>query len=442
MTRWWKVATVLLVAGATASGMEWLGRGDGPVAQAAAQGKSRQAGDVPTRVLVPGTLHRVILARGPAEPADAVRIYCRIEGSAKILRVLADGTTVKKGDVVCILDSSALRDRLPRQATAIKDAEAAYQRARLAREDAEKALKHHKQSLAKAEPEVLEKDARDGTTRELESEVKLTRSSELAAQATCSLEKMKENKLKSEIELSTITAPRDGTIVHANDWSRVFGNNKSQIEPGATVRERQIIAFLYDRTGPMQINAKVPESEVAGVAPRMPVRVNVDAFPHVTMPGVVIQVAPLPDPANIFDPEIKVYTTHVRIAKPAVRILPGMTAQAQIDAGNLENVLSVPRGAVVHYQERDHVALKAADGRVEWRTVVLGATDGTDVEAREGLKAGEKVILDPRPLLTEDQRAILKAEREATAKKDAERQAMFGKAAELRKARNKAPAKQ
>ena len=42
MTQWWKVATVLVVAGATASGVEWMGPGIGPGAQVPAA-KSDQA---------------------------------------------------------------------------------------------------------------------------------------------------------------------------------------------------------------------------------------------------------------------------------------------------------------------------------------------------------------------------------------------------------------
>ena len=58
MTQWWKVATVLLVAGATASGVEWLDQGErqGTQAPAAKQDKDVRAGDAPTREVKPGRL--------------------------------------------------------------------------------------------------------------------------------------------------------------------------------------------------------------------------------------------------------------------------------------------------------------------------------------------------------------------------------------------------
>ena len=76
----------------------------------------------------------------------------------------------------------------------------------------------------------------------------------------------------------------------------------------------------------------------------------------------------------------------------------------------------MPAGAVVHYGDKDHVAVKTPDGRVEWRDVVLGLSDGSNREVKEGLRCRRQVILDPSPFLNDDQRAELKAEREAAAR--------------------------
>ena len=69
MTQWWKVATVLLVAGATASGVELLGTAGGAGAQAPAakQDKGDRVGDAPTREVTPGKLKHIVSARGTVE---------------------------------------------------------------------------------------------------------------------------------------------------------------------------------------------------------------------------------------------------------------------------------------------------------------------------------------------------------------------------------------
>ncbi len=179
----------------------------------------------------------------------------------------------------------------------------------------------------------------------------------------------------------------------------------------------------------MQINAKVDESDINHVEQRMAVRVKVDAFPDMTMPGVVREVAPLPDPSGLFLGERKVYTTRIRIGQRPDGLRPGLTASAEIVAGELDDVLSVPAGAVIYYRGEDHVAVKMPDGRVEWRVVVLGASDGSNYEVKEGLRSGEKVILEPLPFLSEEQQSTIKSEKEAEVREAAARREAALKAA-------------
>ena len=185
-------------------------------------------------------------------------------------------------------------------------------------EEAEKALERERRSLAQAEAkrDVLENVTRDKTVKELEAEIRNARADELAKQRAWELEKRKAEKLERQIADCTLVAPMDGKVIYANDPSRMFGRNQSQIEEGATVREHQMIVRLVDLDGPMQINLKVPEADdPAALHPKMKARVKVDAFADVTLDGEVSEVAPLPDPGNVFSSDIKVYTTRIR-ARP------------------------------------------------------------------------------------------------------------------------------
>ena len=94
----------------------------------------------------------------------------------------------------------------------------------------------------------------------------------------------------------------------------------------------------------------------------MKARIRVDAFASETLDGTVIEVSPLPDSTNFCSPDIKVYTTKVRIDQPLPGLGPGMTAEVEILVSELDNVLSVPVEAVVHYDDKDHVAVKKPDG--------------------------------------------------------------------------------
>ena len=91
-------------------------------------------------------------------------VICQVEKGGMILSVLPDRSLVKKGDVVCELDSADLKDRLIEQTIAARRAETEYQAARLARELAELASKQYKESSY-----LLEKAA-------IQSEIKLAES--------------------------------------------------------------------------------------------------------------------------------------------------------------------------------------------------------------------------------------------------------------------------
>jgi multidrug efflux pump subunit AcrA (membrane-fusion protein) len=141
----------------------------------------------------------------------------------------------------------------------------------------------------------------------------------------------------------------------------------------------------------------------------MKARAKVDAFPDQTFEGAVTEIAPLPDAGNFFNAGLKTYTTRVQIGRGHPGLRTRMTAEAEIVLDESENAIGVPAGAVVAYDGKDHVAVKAPDGRIEWRDVIVGAHDGTTVAIKEGLKGGEPVILEPRLYLSDAQKARLDA---------------------------------
>jgi multidrug efflux pump subunit AcrA (membrane-fusion protein) len=85
-----------------------------------------------------------------------------------------------------------------------------------------------------------------------------------------------------------------------------------------------------------------------------------------------------------------------------------MAAQVEVLVNELDNVLTVTRFAVLHYDGKDHVAVKKPDGGFDWREVTLGVSSDRSVEVKQGLQIGEVVIQNPRRLMTaEEKRAKL-----------------------------------
>ena len=74
---------------------------------------------------------------GRPNSATYMMVTSNIEGETAILTIVPNGSTVKKGAVVCELDSAGLKDSLTNQQITVKAAEANFKNAKLEREAAE-----------------------------------------------------------------------------------------------------------------------------------------------------------------------------------------------------------------------------------------------------------------------------------------------------------------
>lgn len=85
------------------------------------------------------------------EPVPAVNVFNPVEGRITVLSSKPDGMHVKKGDVICELDPSPLKDRLAVEDILVRSAEAELNAARMAREVAEIALNEYTEGTYKHE---------------------------------------------------------------------------------------------------------------------------------------------------------------------------------------------------------------------------------------------------------------------------------------------------
>jgi HlyD family secretion protein len=487
ITQWLKVASVLVVLGATTSGVGLLAQKGTHVAPPP-PGEALRAADaneVPTTTVKPGKLTVTVVEKGSLEASRSADAYSLIEGQTTIISILPEGTPVKKGQTVCELDSAFLKDQFVNQKITVKAAEANFENAKLAREVAELAVVEYSDGIVKSEmtilkdavtaaesaiqkadarlertrlarkrvqdwmaakgaasaptdivaeldiadrlesaeltllrermtrdqaknkQDVLEKITLPRTRGQLKNDVDVKRSAELVKKATWELEISKGKKLERQIAACDIKAPSDGIVVYANDPYRLAGR-PPQIEEGATVRERQKIFSLPDLSLTMQVNTKVSEAQIHKLSRNMKAIIRVDAFASEILDGAVIDVARLPDPTNVRSAGIKVYTTKVRLARSLSGLKPGMTAQVEILVSERDNVFSVPIDAIVHYDNKDHVAVKKPSGGFEWREVTLGMTNDQQIEITQGIESGELVATKPLALLSEEQKRTIK----------------------------------
>jgi hypothetical protein len=100
-----------------------------------------------------------------------------------------------------------------------------------------------------------------------------------------------------------------------------------------------------------------------------------------------------------------------------------MSALAEIQIAKRENVLCVPVESILSFDGKQHVSVRKPDGMLELRNVILGISDGKQVEITRGLKSGESILMNPVAFMSgqrDDQKPTNPAERKARRKQATE----------------------
>ena len=147
--------------------------------------------------------------------------------------------------------------------------------------------------------------------------------------------------------------------------------------------------------------AEVPEQDIGQVRPGNQAQVTVDAYPENAFSGRVDFIYPTLNSAT--------RTVQVRIEMPNPKGLlkPAMFANAQIDVGKANKVLTVPASAVIDSGTRQVVLVRLAEGRFEPRAVTLGSRSDDYVDVVKGIADGEQVVTSANFLI--DAESNLKA---------------------------------
>jgi membrane fusion protein (multidrug efflux system) len=94
------------------------------------------------------------------------------------------------------------------------------------------------------------------------------------------------------------------------------------------------------------------------------------------------------------DPKTGTIQIAVSFPNPELTLRPGQYATARAEIDRIPNALLIPRQAVSELQGGDQIAVVNPDGKAEIRAVTTGPIYGQMIVVTEGLRPGEKVIVD------------------------------------------------
>jgi len=145
----------------------------------------------------------------------------------------------------------------------------------------------------------------------------------------------------------------------------------------------------------LEVEVDVGEAFIGRVQPKMPVEATLNAYPDWKIPAEVIAIIPTADRGKA--------TVKVRIAlkQKDPRIVPDMGVNVSFLEAEKPQAAQAPQGvrapaaAIVERDGEDVAFVVDDEGRARRRKVRTGMALGNDRQVRDGLAAGDTVVLDP-----------------------------------------------
>jgi Cu(I)/Ag(I) efflux system membrane fusion protein len=152
------------------------------------------------------------------------------------------------------------------------------------------------------------------------------------------------------------------------------------------------------------IIAEISEQDFAGIHAGAPARVTLRAMPDEVITGEVSFVYPE------LNAETRTGRLRIELPNPEGRVKLEMYADISIETGDRDR-LSIPVDAVIESGKTPVVLVDRGEGRFEPRAILLGVRSDGYVEVREGLSAGEQVVVGANFLIDAESnlKAALKA---------------------------------
>lgn len=186
----------------------------------------------------------------------------------------------------------------------------------------------------------------------------------------------------------TMRAPQAGVVTTLNVREGMYVTPDVEVMSLADLSSVWLLADVYER-------------QAAWVAVGQSAEVRVSSRPGAVYRGAVEFIYPS------LDPKTRTLRARLRFDNPGEVLKPGMYANVQILAAPRENVLSVPRQALIRSGRADRVIVALGEGKFRAAEVVTGMESGDAIEIVSGLQGDERVVVSGQFLI--DSEASIKA---------------------------------
>ncbi len=310
-----------------------------------------------------------------------------------------EGTRVRKGEVIAEIEHADIEAQLEAARRGVAEAEAQLAQSVAAHAEDVRTLERQR---ALAKDGITTNAALTGA----EAAAAVAAARVKSAEATIASARARVRVTEEALENTNVRAPFNGVVIkkraEVGETVSPFG------VAGQAAREGGAIATIAD-LGELEVQTEVSENGVAKLLPNMPAEVKLQAYQDQVFKGRLRQIFPSADRAK------SIVEVRVAILDPDMHVKPEMTASVTFVEHKSEAkaqtpghtpvasgppIVLVPKRALTEQNNQSFVWV-VAQGTARRRPVARGADRLDQVEVRNGVTAGEAVILNPPAGLTD-----------------------------------------
>lgn len=305
-----------------------------------------------------------------------------------------EGSRVKRGELLARLENSDLQAAVDQARANVQSAQAALRQQQAELDDASQA---HRRAQGLLAQQFISPAAFDETRARLNRAKAGVAVQQAGIQAAIAALKA----TQVARDNSEIRAPFAGVILTKN------ANVGDVVAPFSSSAESKAAVVTMADLDTLEIEADVAESSLVKVRIGQPCEIQLDALPEARLLGEVANMVPSVDRSKA------TVTFKIRFVENSDKVLPEMSAKVAFLSRPLQPQerkprLTVPPAALAG--QTSSVWVATDDGRATRRPIRLGARLGDVLEVAAGLKAGEKIVLNP-PARLSDGDSVREAEK-------------------------------
>ncbi|WP_311224037.1 MULTISPECIES: efflux RND transporter periplasmic adaptor subunit [unclassified Acidovorax] len=335
---------------------------------AAAQGQPPPPAQVGVVTVAPGDVGLVTELPGRLESSRVAEVRARAAGILQ-KRLFTEGSDVKAGQRLFTIDSAPYQATLESAQASVAQAEATVAQA--------KALAERYRPLVAVN--AVSKQEYDNAV-----------ASQKTAEANLAAAKAGVTTARINLGYASVTAPISGRI------------GRALVTEGALVGQGTATELaVIQQIDPLYVNFTQSASEALRLRAALASGKYKQAGAGAANVSVVLEDGSVYGKTGrllftdlTVDPTSGQVTLRAEIPNTDRSLLPGLYVRVRIEQAQVDNGVLMPQQAVTRSAKGDTVMVVGPDNHLTPRTVKLGPAQGTNWVVTEGLKAGEKVMVD------------------------------------------------